>query len=188
MLLVKKGVGISMSVSLSNKGKKVLFVQKMGGKLMAREREFIWPEKEANGPKGHFTHLSREAHLYYLKDCCIHCAAVMVMVWEAFLGCQETEECGLLFIKGFLFGVVLYAVLSLKEKLDLGQEGWRHDGRGFSEQDVYRVGQVHAHDVVLARGVAAALAVTAVSQAIWNTSEHSSFITISLTLHFTISV
>ena len=41
MLLVKKGVGISMSVSLSNKGKKVLFVQKMGGKLMAREREFI---------------------------------------------------------------------------------------------------------------------------------------------------
>ena len=67
---------------------------------------------------------------------------------------------------GLRLGVTLHTFVSLDQESHFSKEPGAGRRRRLPEQDVHRVGEVNAHDVLLAGGVGAAVAVPAVHQTV----------------------
>ena len=71
-------------------------------------------------------------------------------------------------IKCILFSVILHAIFSLEKELHPFEKWCSSGWRGFTQQYLHGVFQVHTHYAVATRGVRATLAVATVSQTICN--------------------
>ena len=71
-------------------------------------------------------------------------------------------------IKCILFSVILHAIFSLEKELHPFEKWCSSGWRGFTQQYLHGVFQIHTHYAVATRGVRATLAVATVSQTICN--------------------